>query len=135
MPTEKSERGGGPVCPLWDTTQTIKFYKGQSIHILITLNLAIDMNNISSPQIMSFSLLRRYNRICLSIQYTLLLTKANRCIVQYFAVKGQNYLDIRTFIFLPLEKIEDRGLIFSFRHRSRHLTHTTQQHLNRVNRN
>ena len=130
MPTEKSERGGGPVCPLRDTTQTNKFFNRHSIQILITLNLAIDMNNISSltiPQIMSLSLLRRYNRVCQSIQYTLLLAKANRCLVQYFAVKGQNYLDIRTFIFLPLEKIQDRGLIFSFRHRSRHLTNTTKQ--------
>ena len=56
---------------------------------------------------MSLSLLRRYNRVCQSIQYTLLLAKANTCLVQYFTVKEQNYLDIRTFIFLPLEKIQD----------------------------
>ena len=84
---------------------------------------------------MSLSLLRRYNRVCQSIQYTLLLAKANRCLVQYFAVKGQNYLDIRTFIFLPLEKIQERGLIFSYRLRCRHFTNTTQLHLIIVNRN
>ena len=100
--------------------------------------MAIDMNYISTlkvPQIMSLSLFRRYNRVCQRIQYILLLAKANRCLVQYFAVKAQNYLDLRTFIFLPLEKIEDRGIIFSATHRCRHFTHTTQQHLNKVNRN
>ena len=76
--------------------------------------------------------MKKYNRAYQHIQYILLL--ANSCLVQYFAVKAQNYLDIRTATFPSLEKNQDRSLIFSFRHRCRHFTNTTQLPLIIVNR-